>query len=166
MADSGKGGEIRARPWGSAPPPPRKRGKVGVGVGVGAKPTVSQANDNVPPEWRCQAAAVRALRSHPDYGRRFLVAGDMNAGKRGPQAQAQAQATGMTPGEPDLRVYLDKGAVRLIEYKLAKGRLSPAQRDRHAAMARIGHRVEVVWAASEADCAAQTVKLVEDWLAG
>jgi hypothetical protein len=40
----------------------------------------------------------------PEYGKEFLLAGDQNAAKRGPKAQAQAEslAAGMTAGEPDL----------------------------------------------------------------
>ena len=95
-------------------------------------------------EWKLQAAAVRALRAMPEFGKQFLLAGDMASGKRGPRAQQMALATGLTPGDPDLRLYLLNGAVRFIEYKTATGRLSPAQRQRHADMARLGHAVEVV----------------------
>ncbi len=57
---------------------------------------------------------------------RILLAGDQNAAKRGPKAQTQALATGMTPGEPDLRIYLTGGRLRMIENKVGKGKLSPA----------------------------------------
>ena len=116
-------------------------------------------------EWKLQAAAVRALKAMPEFGRQFLLAGDQAAGKRGPRAQQQALATGLTPGDPDFRLYLPNGAVRFIEYKTATGRLSPAQRQRHADMARLGHVVEIVTAATEAECAAATVALVRGWLA-
>jgi hypothetical protein len=85
-----------------------------------------------------QAAQVRALRSLPEYGRQFLLAGDMNSAKRGPRAQADAIATGLTPGEADLRIYLRGGALRMIENKVGKGRLSPAQVARHASLDRLG----------------------------
>lgn len=117
-------------------------------------------------EWKLQAAAVRALRNMPGYGRQFLLAGDQAAAKRGPKAQMQALATGLTPGDPDLRIYLPSGRVAFIEYKTSTGRLSPAQRQRHADMARLGHTVEVVAAATEDECAAATVQLVRGWLAG
>lgn len=117
-------------------------------------------------EWRLQAAAVRALKAMPEYQRQFLLAGDMASGKRGPKAQMQALATGLTPGDPDLRIYLPDGRVAFIEYKTTAGRLSPAQRQRHADMARMGHTVEVVAAATEDECAAATVSLVRGWLAG
>lgn len=117
-------------------------------------------------EWKLQAAAVRALKAMPEYQRQFLLAGDMASGKRGPKAQMQALATGLTPGDPDLRIYLPAGRVAFIEYKTSTGRLSPAQRQRHADMVRLGHTVEVVAAATEDECAAATVALVRGWLAG
>lgn len=119
----------------------------------------------LPLEWELQAAQVRRLRNLPEYGKQFLLAGDMNSGKRGPTAQAQAIATGMTPGEPDLRIYLIGGRLASIENKVGKGRLSPAQRDRHAALVRLGHIVEVVSATTEQEAADQAVRLVKGWLA-
>ena len=120
----------------------------------------------LPLEWKLQAAAVRALKAMPEFGRQFLLAGDQAAGKRGPKAQMQALATGLTPGDPDLRIYLPAGRIAFIEYKTTAGRLSPAQRQRHADMARLGHAVEVVAATTEDACAAATVALVRGWLAG
>lgn len=119
----------------------------------------------LPLEWELQAAQVRRLRSMPEYGKQFLLAGDMNSAKRGPNAQAQAIATGMTPGEPDLRIYLTGGRLASIENKVGKGRLSPAQRDRHAALAKLGHIVDIISATSEQDAADQAVALVLGWIA-
>ncbi|TCR07250.1 VRR-NUC domain-containing protein [Neorhizobium sp. JUb45] len=118
-----------------------------------------------PKEWELQAAQVRAFRAMPAYGKRFLLAGDQNAAKRGPRAQQEAIAAGMTPGEADLRIYLAGGQIRMIENKVGKGRLSTAQRDRHAALARLGHDVTVVSATTPADAASQAVELVQGWLA-
>ncbi len=112
-----------------------------------------------------QAAQVRALRSLPEYGRQFLLAGDMNSAKRGPRAQADAIATGMTPGEADLRIYLKGGKLRMIENKVGKGRLSPAQVERHASLVRLGHPVEVVRFTSTDEAASEAVSLVKGWLA-
>ena len=112
-----------------------------------------------------QAAQVRALRSLPEYGRQFLLAGDMNSAKRGPRAQADAIATGMTPGEADLRIYLMGGVLRMIENKVGKGRLSPAQVARHASLVRLGHPVEVVRFTSTTEAASNAVALVKGWLA-
>lgn len=116
-------------------------------------------------EWKLQAAAVRRLRQMPEFGRAFLLAGDMASGKRGPRAQMQALATGLTPGDPDLRIYLPDGRVAFIEYKTATGRLSPAQKQRHADMERLGHTVVTVSAFSEDECADKTEELVRSWLA-
>lgn len=137
-----------------------------IGIRQKSPPIVERkaANDNAVPEWRLQAAAVRRLRSMPEHGRDFLIAGDMNAARRGPQAMVQAQATGMTPGEPDLRIYLRGGQLRMIEYKTPAGRLSPAQRVRHADLAKLGHHVETVRAADENDCANQTEALIMRWI--
>jgi len=131
---------------------------------TGSVVITAPANDNVP-EWRLQAAAVRALRAHLDFGKRFALAGDMNAGRRGKQTATIAKATGMTPGEPDLRVYSEQGRLLLVEYKTGAGRLSTAQVDRHALLIRLGYTVHVVRANTEAECAAETVRIVEEWLA-
>jgi len=112
-----------------------------------------------------QAAQVRALRALPEYGRQFLLAGDMNSAKRGPRAQADAIATGLAPGEADLRIYLKGGVLRMIENKVGKGRLSPAQVERHASLVRLGHPVEVVRFKSTTEAASKAVALVKAWLA-
>lgn len=115
----------------------------------------------LPLEWELQAAQVRALRAIPGV----LFAGDQNAAKRGPRAQAMALATGMTAGEPDLRVYLPGGRCAFIENKVGNGKLSSAQIDRHAALRKLGHTVEVVRATTCEEAAAQAVALVTGWLA-
>lgn len=117
------------------------------------------------PEWKLQAAAVRALRAMPEFGRRFTLAADMAAGRRGRQTAAIAKATGLVQGEADLRLYLDGGRLALIEFKAAKGRLSPEQRDRGALLFRLGFtRQAVVKAATEADAAEQAIANVRGWL--
>lgn len=123
----------------------------------------------LPKEWELQAAQVRRLRAMPEYGSpprgRFLLAGDMNAAKRGPRAQQEAIAAGLTPGEADLRIYLDGARLRMIENKVGSGRLSPAQIDRHAGLAALGHDVAVVRAVSEDEAADKAEALVQGWLA-
>lgn len=47
----------------------------------------------------------------------------------------------MTEGEPDVRVYLPKGRLGLIEIKADGGRLSDAQIKRHAVLKKLGHEV-------------------------
>lgn len=120
--------------------------------------------DAPPLEWELQAAQVRALRALPAYGRRFLLAGDMNAAKRGPRAQAQDTATGMTSGEPDLRIYADGARLLLIENKVGKARLLPAQAARHAALAKLGFDIRVIRATTQDDAAAQAVATVTGFL--
>lgn len=118
-----------------------------------------------PLEWELQAAQVTSLRRLPQYQRQFLLAGDMNASKRGPTAQAQAIATGMTSGEPDLRIYGEYGRLLMIENKVGQGRLSPAQKDRHAALQRLGYTVLVIRATTTTEAAEKAVTAVLGWLA-
>lgn len=117
-----------------------------------------------PLEWELQAAQVRRLRSMPEYGKQFLIAGDQNSAKRGPRAQAQATAAGMTPGEADMRCYGAGGRLLMWENKVGNGRLSPAQVARHAALAKLGHVVEVLRADSEQEAADKAERLVRGWL--
>lgn len=128
---------------------------------AGTKVTVSDA---APKEWEGQAAQVRRLRAMPEYGKQFLLAGDQNSAKRGPRAQMEAIAAGMTPGEADLRLYIAGGQLRMIENKVGKGRLSPAQVDRHAALARLGFVVQVVRFDTVHEAADKAEALVRDWL--
>lgn len=117
-----------------------------------------------PKEWELQAAQVRALKAMPEYGKRFALAGDQNAAKRGPRAQAEAIAAGLTPGEADVRIYLDGGRLRMIENKVGRAPLTDSQRVRHPLLAALGHPVEVVRATTEEEAAARAVKLVRGWL--
>ncbi|MBB2819013.1 UNVERIFIED_ORG: hypothetical protein GGD59_002258 [Rhizobium esperanzae] len=130
-----------------------------------ANGTRVQVTDAEPKEWELQAAQVRALRTMPEYGKQFLLAGDQNSAKRGPRAQMEAIAAGMTTGEADMRIYITGGKLRMIENKVGRGRLSPAQVDRHAALARLGFSVEVLRAVTTEDAARQAVALVRGWLA-
>lgn len=100
-------------------------------------------------ESELQAAQVAALRALPDYGVRFLIAGDQNAAKRGPVAQLEAKRTGMTPGEPDLRIYIKGGELLLIENKNGGYYLSQEQKDRHVALEDLGFPV---WTIKTDDC--------------
>jgi hypothetical protein len=120
----------------------------------------------LPLEWQLQASQVRALRNMPEYGKQFLLASGMEAGKRGSRATVEAQAAGMTAGNPDLTIYLPGGRVRMIENKVGAARLEESQRVRHPALAAIGHPVTIVRATTEADAAQQAVALVRGWLAG
>lgn len=116
-------------------------------------------------EWRLQAESVRQLRAMPEFGRRFTLAGDMAAARRTRQGATIAKATGLTPGEHDLRIYLEGGVLGLIEMKAGKGSVKPVQRDRHALLHRLGFtRQAVVKATTEADAASQVVAIVKGWL--
>lgn len=84
----------------------------------------------------------------------LTVAGDQNAAKRGWAAQAIAKATGMTPGEPDVRVYLSGGRLVLLELKRLKGRLSEAQQDRHSRLMELGFMVIVLRLSDEEEARA------------
>lgn len=122
------------------------------------------AKPALPKEWELQAAQVRALRNMPEYGKLFAIAGDQNAGKRGPRAQQEAIAAGLTPGEPDVRVYLAGGRLGLIENKVGRAALTDSQRVRHPLLAKLGHPVEVVRAVTCEEAAARAVELVRGWL--
>jgi hypothetical protein len=113
-----------------------------------------------------QAAQVTALLQHPEYGRRFILAGDMNAAKRGSKAISDALRSGMTEGEPDLRLYFDRGRLALVENKEASNDLSKAQVDRHSALAALGHHVETIYAATEARAVELILEIVEEHLNG
>lgn len=117
-------------------------------------------------EWRLQAAAVRALKAMPEFGRAFDLEGDFNAARRSMQESVKAKATGLTPGAFDLRIYMTGGRLGLIEMKAARGRLSPEQVDRHAALRRLGFEHQaVVKVTSEDEAATACVSLVRGWLA-
>ena len=118
-----------------------------------------------PLEWELQAAQVRRLRSLPQYRKQFLLAGDMNAGKRGARAQVQAKATGMEPGEADLRIYGANGRLLLIENKVGRAPLTASQKERHPLLAALGHPVTVLRAESEDEAADKAEVLVLGWLA-
>lgn len=116
-------------------------------------------------EWELQAEQVRQLKAMPEYGKRFLLIGGMEAGRRGKSEQVKAKATGLTAGHPDLTIFLPGGRVAMIENKAENGRLSAEQKERHAALKAIGHIVEVVKAETKTAAASAAVELVKGWLA-
>lgn len=116
-------------------------------------------------EWEMQAEQVRRLKAMPEYGKRFLLIGGMEAGRRGKQEQVKAKATGLTAGHPDLTIFLPNARIAMIENKAENGRLSAEQKERHAALKAIGHIVEVVKASTKDDAASTAVGLVKGWLA-
>ena len=115
-------------------------------------------------EWVLQAAQIRALRSLPEYGSRFLLVGGMEAGRRSPREAVKAKATGLTAGHPDLTIFMGGGRAGFIENKAEKGRLSPAQVERHVALRALGFDVEVIRASTESEAALRAVATVRGWL--
>jgi hypothetical protein len=112
-----------------------------------------------------QAEQCTAMRKHPAYGKRFTFAADMNAEKRGPKARALAVRTGMVSGEPDLRLYFIGGRLVVVENKVGNGPLSPAQKDRHALLRRLGFDVHVIRADTPAEAVRLLMEIVDAELA-
>lgn len=125
-------------------------------------------------EWRLQAEAVRRLRAMPEYASAatqvrhgtFTLAGDFNAGRRGKQESVKAKATGLTPGEHDVRIYMFGGQLGLIEMKGAETAVRREQKDRHALLAALGFTKQaIIRATTEAEAAERAVATVRGWLA-
>ena len=123
-------------------------------------------------EWTIQAEAVRRIRSLPGYGDEFApgvtftLAADFNAARRSPQESVKAKATGIAAGEPDLRLYLAGGRLRLIEFKGAKTPVNADQKKRHPLLQALGFEVVIVRAKTIEEGATAAVELVKAWLAG
>lgn len=132
----------------------------------------------LPLEWELQAEMVKVLRNMPEYVDEadmvrpgtFTLAGDFNAARRSMREAAKAKATGLTPGEHDMRLYLfpagtDGGVLALIEVK-GSAPVSKEQRKRHALLAALGFtRQAVVRATTCEEAADKAVALVKGWLA-
>lgn len=93
------------------------------------------------PEWRFQAEVIARLHAMEASGLPLTCAGDMNAARRTAAQQLEAKATGLTSGEPDVRVYITGGRLISIELKAKKGRLSQEQKNRHARLVALGFEV-------------------------
>ncbi len=129
-------------------------------------------------EWQLQAAAVRALKALPNYAKdadtvmantlagvpSFTIAADMNGDYRSGNAAVKAEATGIAAGDPDLRIYLPNGVLRLIEYKGKTGRLTDSQKERHPLLEALGHPVVTMKVLTTDEAADQSVALVKAWL--
>lgn len=113
------------------------------------------------PEWKLQAAVVSDFHKMQDVGWQFEFAADMNAGKRN---GARGKVTGLTAGEPDLRLYFANATLKMIELKTGKGVLSDVQKERHAKLRDLGFEVVTVWSSSEECVVAQCRKLVVGWM--
>ncbi len=93
------------------------------------------------PEWRFQAEVVARLHEMESAGLPLTCAGDMAAAKRSQAERMTAKVTGLTAGEPDVRVYLAGGRLISIELKAAKGSRSAEQKARHARLNALGFEV-------------------------
>jgi hypothetical protein len=116
------------------------------------------------PEWRLQAEAVAHLHRLEKSGWNFTCAADMNAGARNWREQAEAKVTGLTKGEADLRIYLPNGRLGMIEYKGDGGRLSNAQKARHARLKELGHNVITLKVKTLEEARVETEKVVASML--
>lgn len=96
------------------------------------------------PEAAIQRAIVQRLVWHG-----CKVIAIPNEGKRSVRAGRAMRGTGLAKGAPDLMI-LRAGRVGFLEVKAPKGRVSPAQVEMHAAMARQGFTVHVVRSQDEA----------------
>ena len=96
------------------------------------------------PEAAIQKAIIDRLRWHG-----VMCIHVPNAGKRSAIAGRRIKAEGLRPGFPDL-VALQGGRAAFLEVKAPKGRLSPAQVECHAELARQGFDVAVVTSQDEA----------------
>jgi len=121
-----------------------------------------------------QAAAVRALKKLPGYvddarnvtAGSFALAADQNgSGFRGRNAAVKLKAAGMAAGEPDVRVYLSGGTLKLIEFKGAKGKLEASQEKRFPMLRALGFEIAMVEATTTDEAAGRAVALVRSWLA-
>lgn len=138
-------------PWRNAPPPKARAPR---------KPKAPTG----PLEWQLQAWFVNELHKLEKEGWPLTCAGDMNAGKRGRGAAALAKLTGLTAGEPDVRIYFKGGRIKLVEIKRAKGIVSEAQRNRHLDLARLGFHVQTLWLIDETDARFHAAAIARDFL--
>ena len=144
--------------------------RVIVTTNAAGKTTVKAA---LPEEHELQAAQVKRLRGMPEYARtaseagpgKFNLAGDMNAGRRGPKARTQALKAGLTAGEHDVRIYMWPGMLGLIENKVGKAPLEPSQERRHPLLHALGFtRQVVIRAVTEDEAADKAEAAVREWL--
>ncbi|MDD1523036.1 MULTISPECIES: hypothetical protein [Bradyrhizobium] len=99
---------------------------------------------NTIPEWRYQAEVIARLHKLEDDGLPFTCAGDMNRARRNRRERMEAKVTGLTAGEPDVRVYITGGVLLSFELKTPKGSRSKDQKDRHAKLIDLGFEVITV----------------------
>lgn len=102
-----------------------------------------------------QLAVVQHLRR-----RKIVFAADQNAGRRSMREGARRKALGMAAGEPDLRIYLPGGRLVLVELKKRNGKVSAAQKERHADLVSLGFAVHTLRADTPANAVGQMVDIL------
>lgn len=100
------------------------------------------------PEWRYQAAVIARLHALEDDGYPLTCAGDMNRAKRSRRERMEAKVTGLTAGEPDVRVYVTGGVLLSIELKTPKGCIDIPDREQRQSADRASSHEEASAAAN------------------
>ncbi|MCP1790945.1 hypothetical protein J2R95_000438 [Bradyrhizobium japonicum] len=116
------------------------------------------------PEWRYQAAVIARLHALEDDGYPLTCAGDMNRAKRSRRERMEAKVTGLTAGEPDVRVYVTGGVLLSIEVKTPTGSRSKNQKDRHKKLTDLGFIVITAKAATPEELADEVERIVRSYL--
>ncbi|WP_454650729.1 hypothetical protein [Bradyrhizobium liaoningense] len=116
------------------------------------------------PEWRYQAEVIARLHALEDAGLPITCAGDMNRAKRSRRERMEAKVTGLTAGEPDVRVYVTGGFLVSIELKTPKGSRSKDQKDRHKKLTDLGFTVITAKAPTPEELADEVERIVRSYL--
>lgn len=119
---------------------------------------------NTIPEWRYQAEVIARLHKLEDDGLPIACAGDMNRAKRSRRERMEAKVTGLTAGEPDVRVYVTGGFLLSIELKTPKGSRSKDQKDRHKKLTDLGFTVITAKAPTPEELADEVERIVRSYL--
>lgn len=93
-----------------------------------------------------QQAIIMRMKQRGDYGYKFRIVGDMNAGKRNKTTGARLKATGMQAGEPDMRIYVKYGRIVFVELKRLGNKASAAQSYWHEILQGLGFDVWIITA--------------------
>ncbi|MGX9428005.1 hypothetical protein [Bradyrhizobium sp. LeoA1S1] len=116
------------------------------------------------PEWRYQAEVIARLHALEDAGLPITCAGDMNRAKRSRRERMEAKVTGLTAGEPDVRVYITGGFLLSFELKTPKGSRSKDQKDRHKKLIALGFVVLTIKAKTPEEMADEVERIVRSYL--
>ncbi|WP_028165463.1 hypothetical protein [Bradyrhizobium elkanii] len=116
------------------------------------------------PEWRYQAEVIARLHALEDAGLPITCAGDMNRAKRTRRERMEAKVTGLTAGEPDVRVYITGGFLLSFELKTPKGSRSKDQKDRHKKLIGLGFTVITIKAKTPEEIADEVERIVRSYL--